>query len=236
MRPLLIALLLCITPPAFAGGTETAVFSITAAGIPFGDMSLTYTETGNFYAFTVAAQARGLLGFLTQSRYQGQSNGTITAQSTRQPDNFHARSQRIFKDRITTIRFENGIPVSVDLTPLKDQSPLTDPDHVKDKRLDSLTYLSLIFHNPDRSCPPDGKLYDGRRLTEIAFMAQPQTDDLLRCTGTYTITDGPDHSIVSGRRSFGLSLVYQSSDTRLLLQSAVFTAGTSTLNLSRKAP
>lgn len=236
IRNMLVVLLAMTFAPAEAGIRDKAVFDITANGFRFGDMQLDYTEDAAEYRFKVSASAKGIFGFLTQSRYEGSANGVLRDAQTRQPVFFTARSTRIFKDRQTTINFENGKPVTVNLTPEKDRTDFTDPVSVKDQRLDSLTYLTLLFHNPGSGCPPDGKLYDGRRLTEAQFQVQDKQDGLLHCTGTYRITNGPDHSVQSGRREFGISLDYSKTDQGLSLTSAEFTSGGNTLLLTRQDP
>lgn len=186
---------------------ETTTYNVTTNGFRFGNLTVTTTLADSTYSIAVTAQAQGLLGFLTQSRYFGSANGRMTA-SGPQPVFFTARTQRIFKDRETTISFKNAQPNQVTLTPRKDHTALTDPNTVTDKRLDSLSYFHQMFTPPAGKCPVDGHLYDGRRLTQVSFQAPVVSITQTSCTGTYQITNGPDHSLQSGQRSYALVFDY----------------------------
>jgi len=186
---------------------ETSTYDVTTNGFRFGNLTVTTTLVASAYSIAVTAQAQGLLGFLTQSRYIGSANGKL-ANSGPQPAFFTARTQRIFKDRETSITFTNGRPTKVTLTPKKDHTNFTDPKSVTDKRVDSLSYFYQMFTVPAGKCPANGTLYDGRRLTEVNFETPTISDTTTSCIGEYRLTNGPDHSLQSGQRSYALVFEY----------------------------
>ena len=186
---------------------ETSTYDVTTNGFHFGNLMVTTTLVADTYSIAVTAQAEGLMGFLTQSRYQGSANGKMTI-SGPQPAFFAARTQRIFKDRETTISFTNGRPTEVTLTPQKDHTDFTDPESVTDKRVDSLSYFYQMFTAPAGKCPANGTLYDGRRLTEVSFETPTISDTTTSCIGEYRLINGPDHSLQSGQRSYALVFDY----------------------------
>ncbi|MBZ0128677.1 MAG: hypothetical protein K8F59_06150 [Rhodobacteraceae bacterium] len=235
MRPFALMLCLLLLPaPLLADTSDKAVFAITANGFRFGDMALDYAEAGGRYRFGVASQATGIFGFLTRSQYAGWSEGQIGEGGRLIPSAFAATSERIFKNREVRVSFApDGKPLSVDISPARDRTDLSDPASVPAGRIDSLSYLAMLFRPPDNSCPEPRDLYDGRRMTRIELRAEPGATGRLICAGTYRITAGPDHSLRRGFRSFSVKLDYRRTDEGLWLDRAWFTSADNVVELSR---
>ncbi len=223
-----LALLAAVAPggpaPATAGGGSAAAmvrpgadlrtrYEVFADGFRFGEAEVRLATGGGRYLLEARAEAQGLLGLIIRSRYRGMATGRWRGAGRPRPERFHARSQRIFKDRTTDIRFGPGArPVAVEMTPARDHTRFTDPAAVPDARIDPLSYLVLLFGHRGPGCPAPAPLYDGRRLTRVALVpAAPRAGapaGSLRCIGRYEIVDGPTHSILSGVRVFALDLAY----------------------------
>jgi len=191
-----------------ADPVHAASYEVRADGFRFGLMSVETTTSPGAYGITVSAEAQGLFGFLLQSHYLGTAEGILDPSGRPEPRRFSAKTDRIFKHRDVAVTFQNGRPESVSLTPEKDRTEYTDPSRVTGDRMDSLSYFYRMFTAAAGACAPDGLLYDGRRQTSVTFAPPVVSADATACSGTYAITDGPDHSIQSGQRRFDLSLTY----------------------------
>jgi hypothetical protein len=202
-----LALILPLVWPAAAlAGPIT--YDVHAGGLRVGTLSVATRDQSDTYEITVEAEATGFMGAVTRSHYSGKASGTFDAAGLPVPGHFRALSERIFKSRDTEISFEAGTPVRVSLSPDRDRTDFTDPAMVPDARLDSLSYFRSLFTTAAGACPPDGALYDGRRLVSVAFAPPDAQDGNTRCAGSYRIDHGPDHSMQNGRRSFTMVLVY----------------------------
>jgi hypothetical protein len=181
------------------------VFDILAGGLKFGTFVVQTTTSGIGYSIDVTAQANGVFGMLTRSKYKGRSRGVAQRNI---PSHFEASSSRIFKSRTTRITFVEGVPSLVTVTPEKDQTVLTDPNQIEIARIDPLTLIYRIEYSSG-GCPEKQYLYDGRRLTEVSFQVTKPMGDTVLCYGTYEIKKGPDHSLQKGVRQFQVQLIYQ---------------------------
>lgn len=235
MRPFAILLCLLLLPaPLSAEVREKAVFAITANTFRVGDMTLDFQETDGRYRFEVSSWATGIFGFITRSQYDGWSEGE-RRNGRLIPSAFEATSVRIFKNRKVRVAFSpEGKPQSVDISPVRDRTAKSDPTTIPAGRIDSLSYLAMLFLPAGNTCPEPADLYDGRRMTRLDLSPMPAPDGRLTCTGTYRITEGPDHSLRKGHRSFGVKLDYRRMDQSLRLERAWFTSGDNVVELIRE--
>ncbi len=215
--------------------TQTAVFDITANGRAFGTMALDYRATATTYSLAVTAEATGLFGFLLRAQYDGQASGMISPDQGLVPLRFSAASERLFKRRNTEISFENNRPTQVTLTPKRDRTSLTDPSIITDTRTDPISLLAELFTWQSPGCPPPRRLYDGRRLSLVDISDATPSATGQTCRGSYQITQGPDHSLQSGKRRFGLAYHYEITANSQTLTGAEFTSGSTTILLTRRA-
>lgn len=192
-----------------ASGAEAKdhVYKVTFNGFSFGEMQLSLNLADGKYEIVTTAQAKGFLGMILQSEYEGRANGRLTA-GRLLPTRFYVKSDRIFKHRETEIIFENHRPIRVNLSPEKDHTELTDPTKVTDNRIDSLSGLFAMFTAPPGKCVGPLALYDGRRLQSVRFGAAEVDATKTACKGQYRIDRGPDHSIQKGQRVFDLVFTY----------------------------
>lgn len=208
-KPMRWFILFCALSLTFLAGQLSARewrFDVHVAGIRFGEMAVTETITGARYRVDVQAEAQGFLGLIIRSQYDGDAEGLLNARGMTST-HFYARSQRVFKDRRTDIAYLGGVPATVSITPDRERTDWSDPARVTSARLDPLSYLRALLAPGAGACPAAIPLYDGRRQTRVSFGSPSQSDNGITCTGQYEITDGPDHSIQSGR-SFPVEIVY----------------------------
>ena len=187
------------------------LYDVRANGFRFGEFRVNIERDAEGYFVTASADAQGLLGLLIRSKYDGTASGSIGPDGDLIPGKFSATSTRIFKRRSTQITFTDGKPTEVILSPLKDLTEYSDPTRISTGRLDSLSYLALMFVAPAQDCPATTDLYDGRRLTRVDFDPPAFEGGLTVCTGTYAIEAGPDHSLQADQRQFLLRLEFQAS-------------------------
>lgn len=186
---------------------SAATYKVTFNDLTFGEMQVELSADDKTYSITATAQAKGFLGMILRSRYEGQAEGKKMGGALR-PDRFYVKSDRVFKHRRTEIVFEDGRPTAVTLTPLKDHTELTDPTKVTDARIDSLSGLFALFSAEPGKCVGPLALYDGRRLLSVTFNPPTAGETVTTCQGYYAIDRGPDHSIQKGQRSFDLVFTY----------------------------
>jgi len=190
------------SPTVFA---ETLTYDVTFNGLRFGVMNLDLEQENDRYKIVAKAHAKGFLGMILRSRYEGRAEGSIGVEHLI-PESFYVKSDRVFRHRLTEITFKDARPVAVNLTPVKDHTTLTNPALVVDRRIDSLSGLFRLFTANPNTCPGPLPLYDGRRLLSVTLA---RTNDApFICKGHYRIDRGPDHSIQKGQREFDLVFTY----------------------------
>lgn len=234
-RIFLLLLLLISGPPAHAGNREIINFSISASGLGLGELTFDIVTTSRNYYLRVSVFSRGILGFITQAQYDARTVGKLDNSGRMQPETFHALSESLFKSRTTDLNFRSGIPVATRIQPKSARTWLSDPNTLTGSYTDSLTALALIATTTPPDCPPEIRIYDGRRsvLISLAPAATPPPG-LLRCQGSYRIIDGPDHTLLPGQKTFALMLDYSLVGTTADLIGATITTNHNSMILNRK--
>lgn len=230
---LLWPLLLMLAGPGVRA--ENYRFDIHANGFHYGEFDVLITETPGAYKVGVVAEAKGIFGFVIRARYKGEALGDIVSTDW-VSTYFKARSSRIFVDRTSEVRFEAGRPVFVRIAPEKRKTELSSPLAVKVAVQDPLSLLAnlILYSGPD--CPKSQLLYDGRRITRVAFKPRQKAAKSFTCHGFYEIIEGPDHSLQKGERRFALKLEYQqSSDGSASLEAIRITSGSNEIAFTKVA-
>lgn len=212
---LVLLLFQLLTPPAPAAAREWR-FDVHVAGFRFGEMSVQATTAPGAYRLDVAAVAQGFLGLIIRSHYTGLAEGRMR-RGRLIPRHFRARSQRVFKDRLTDIAYVAGLPATISITPARDRTEWSDATLIDRPTIDPLSYLLLLLDPGAGRCAPDTALYDGRRRTRVLFAPPETSAQGTTCRGRYEITDGPDHSITSGR-IFPVRITYDATGAPLLIE------------------
>ena len=234
----IVALTLCLSfaGPVEAENTTTARFDVRTNGFRFGALEAIYSIQGNRYTVDIRADAQGFLGLLLRSHYQGSSRGILDANGNMISQLFTAHSRRIFKDRLQTVSFRDSLPTKVDIIPESEKTDMSDPVLVTDKRRDPLSFFAEFVQDRNSGCAGPADLYDGRRMVRVTLQQRNTKDGHLRCEGVYRIVKGPDHSIQSGHRTFGLRLDYRFLENKTSrLKWITFTSGRNEVILERLA-
>ena len=206
----LAALLILLPAPLAAAAPSLSVanYEVFADGFRIGRFDVRSKRVGGQYGVHIQSALQGVLGFLLRAKFDGRAEGRLDESGRPLPTLFSARSSRIFKQRDVTIAFQDRHPVSVTLTPLRDHTALSDPAKISGPIMDSVSYVYQLFHAKGGDCPVARALYDGRRRVLVRFEAPvPEANGLL-CNGSYRIIEGPDHSLLTGQRSFPLAFHY----------------------------
>ncbi|MCA8868155.1 MAG: DUF3108 domain-containing protein [Rhodobacteraceae bacterium] len=232
---LLLLLMLVSVPAAHAGNRETISFSMTTSGLGLGELTFDRVSNSNDYYLRVSVISRGILGFITQAQFDARTVGKLDNSGRMQPETFHALSESLFKSRTTDLSFRSGIPVTTRIKPQSARTRLSDPNKLTGSYTDSLTALALIATTTPPDCPPEIRIYDGRRIVLIRLApAATFSPGLLRCQGSYRIVDGPDHTLLPGQKTFALTLDYSLAGTTADLIGATITTSHNSMILTRE--
>ncbi|MBP1805665.1 hypothetical protein [Rubellimicrobium aerolatum] len=226
MRLLPALVLLLATGAARA---ETAAFEVRLAGGTLGHME--YETDG---------PRPSALRTLLDSTPLGVLDGTWEATSRPAPTEdgadalrFRAVTASSRKARTITFDHRGGAVLATGVDPAEDATDLSLPANVPPGVLDPVQAFGRLMA-PGPGCPEPFRLYDGRRVIEVATTSSETAEDgALVCHADYEVIAGPGHLSPFRFRSFALDLTYRDAGTGPALAEAAVSAGIFTVRLVR---
>jgi len=165
--------------------------------------------------------------FAAVSRNARGGNGTV---------DYEAKSDSSHKKRVSTISTTaSGDAKVVSVMPAKDQTKYTQPENVPAGVLNPVqAFERLVAAN---TCPESGfRIYDGRRVVEVAPKRAVQNGAVLTCELAYHIIMGPSHLRPFGVRSVTMTLEFDPAVAKQGPSAINLRSGLFHLTLSRTAP
>ncbi|MEP1793020.1 hypothetical protein [Parasphingorhabdus sp.] len=186
--------------------------------------SLTFSQSGT------TARLHSTLNQTPMGVFNGTFKGTSAGNAKTATFTGDSKSSR--KQRHVVVDHKNARPVSVDISPQKERTELSDPSRVTGPTLDPVRAIAHLISA--RGCPAAVRLYDGRRVIAITPTQQTQAADHLTCAMRYKVTQGPGHLSPLRISSAKMQLRYATSGTKQILQQIKISSGVFGLSLNRK--
>lgn len=189
------------------GAAETAQFSISVAGIPAGELTLSARMGDGRYTAASRIRATGLVGAVARLRFDGEATGRVQGNGRLTPERYTARSRSTRAERETEIVFENGHPARVSVVPPRGSAP-----DIAAQRgtLDPVSAAAALLsdNSPERVCNARVALFDGSRRSELVIGRAENRDGALVCNGLYRRVEGEAHA-VSDQTDWPFRLVFR---------------------------
>ncbi|SFJ31708.1 DUF3108 domain-containing protein [Jannaschia pohangensis] len=211
LRPFLALLLLSC--PAHAQTFE-ARYDMSLRGITAGQIALRAREGGGRYSVVAAAKATGAAGALVKYGYDGRAEGRVTRRGL-ESSVYGETEDDNGETTVTEIRFQDGRPQSVTVTPARDPEPHDIDPTAQRGVMDPLSSLYEMMRPVPRAaaCDLDQNLFDGRHVSRLTLgPAQPQADGTIVCIGAYRRIAGYSAEELARRPSVDMTFVYGTLD------------------------
>jgi len=206
---------------AAAGQVSAQDFSVNLGKKSLGTLS--YSQSGG------SARLSSTLNQTPMGVFNGTFRGTSTGTAKSGVFTGDSRSSR--KQRVVVVDHQNARPVSVDITPAKERTDLSDPSRVTGQTLDPVRAVGYLI--AAQGCPKAIRLYDGRRVISIAPNGQSKAAGKLTCLMGYTVTDGPGHLSPLGISSAKMQLLYGTTGNTQSLEQIKISSGIFGLSMNR---
>jgi len=163
----------------------------------------------------------------------GVFNGSFVgiSKGTARSATFTGESKSSRKNRIVTMRYLDGRPVEVAITPAQEHTNLSDPQLVTKPVTDPVRAVERLINA--KGCPAALRLYDARRVITITPSGLDQAANTLTCNMRYKVTDGPGHLSPLRISSAKMRLQYDISGGRQMLEQIKISSGIFSLHLDR---
>jgi hypothetical protein len=178
-RTLALLAVLCATPAA--AETWRASYTVTAAGIPILDATITLQIEGDAYRVETSTRTRGMASWVVDLRNTTRANGTFEGDDPR-PREYRTDGVSRGRPRHVLIEYAGNTPRVLRAEPPSAQERRPVPEAETRGAVDQLSAMAKLIRVTQRTGRCDGELrvYDGRQLT--AFRS--------RTAGTVQISEG----------------------------------------------
>lgn len=214
------ALAFCAFVLAAPACAET--YDVSLGGKTLGQLS--YAQTGD----------KATLVSTLDNTPLGVFNGTFTGTSTGNAASslFIGNSSSSRKQRLVEVEITENRAVRADITPLDEQTELSETARVPAGVMDPVRAMGQLFRA--RGCPARLIMYDGRRVVTIEPDAGSQSDNTLNCTLSYRVVAGPGHLSPLRVTSARMELTYDTTGARQTLQQMRISSGIFSVSLIRQ--
>ncbi|MCL6285117.1 DUF3108 domain-containing protein [Ruegeria sp. 2012CJ41-6] len=202
-----VLLLLCLPGLVAAQQTE-GQYDVRALGAKVGDLALSGTVKGSRYAVASRFETTGLVNALSGVWFQLKSNGRVQG-NTFQPRNYTEEmntGRRQSKERLT---YSGGVARRGDPdTGRKSRYAVTDAE--QKGALDPLTALFAVMRDQPAEglCDLTQRVFDGKRLTELAMTRRTEAGPLITCHGIFRRVGGYSPEDLKRKRNFEVTVTY----------------------------
>ncbi len=133
-------------------------------------------------------------------------------------------------DRTISVLLDGARAVETVVSPSSEETELSDVARVPPSVLDPVTGFGRLA--AANGCPAPMRLYDGRRVIDIATARESRTETVLTCAMAYSVTAGPGHLSPFRFTSLAVTLLYGITGAQRL-QRIEIEAGGFTVTFSR---
>lgn len=134
-------------------------------------------------------------------------------------------------DRHVEILFKGAQALKTGVMPARERTDLSDAGAVPGRAVDPVRAMAGLLHVG--ACPAGLRIYDGRRLAEVATQPAATEDGHLRCTGRYRVLGGARHLEPLGLASARLVLDYAPAGQAHALREIGLKAGPFAITIAR---
>lgn len=203
----LFALLMTALPAA--AQTEQATFSLNIRGVSAGSLRIAGEVEGNRYAINGVLESGGLVGILRRIRYDATAQGRVTG-GRFVPSSYAERSDNGGRKRSASMEYRSGVPqVKAYDPPRKQDEDDVDPA-TQGGTVDTLTALFVTLRDvpQGQECGMPLRIFDGRRVTEVAFSQPRRQNGTTTCNGEFRRVAGYSASDMAEKRVFPFTMTY----------------------------
>ncbi len=133
-------------------------------------------------------------------------------------------------ERTIAVVLGGGRALETTISPTSEMTGLSDAGRVPPGVLDPVAGFGRLM--TVKGCPGAMRLYDGRRVAEVATLTSTAAPDTLTCRLDYRVVAGPGHLSPFRFTSLAITLAYSTSGTQSLRRATIGT-GLFTITLSR---
>ncbi|MFA3916435.1 DUF3108 domain-containing protein [Ruegeria hyattellae] len=207
MRMIGVVLLLCLPSLACAQQTE-GQYDVRALGAKVGDLALSGVVKGSRYSVASRFETTGLVNALSGVWFQLKSNGRVQG-DTFQPRNYIEEmdtGRRQSKERLT---YSGGI-ARRDGPGSGRNSKHAVTDAEQKGALDPLSALFVVMRDQPAQglCNLTQRIFDGKRLTELAMTRRTEAGPLITCHGIFRRVGGYSPEDLKRKRNFEFTVTY----------------------------
>ncbi|MEM9851057.1 MAG: DUF3108 domain-containing protein [Pseudomonadota bacterium] len=188
---------------------DRGVYDIFLGNVPVGIFAYSGVEGQGRYSLAGQLRTTGLVGALTNVRYDAKTQGRVRA-GRFVPQSYEERAIIGDRDTNLSITYDNGVPNPPVFTPPRvSDRPVVDPSRQGDA-LDLLTALYALFRDTpgERLCRFRSFIYDGARRTSISLRPLRQSAEEAVCAAEYRRISGFTVGELRQRETFDFRLVY----------------------------
>ncbi|WP_372571747.1 DUF3108 domain-containing protein [Ruegeria jejuensis] len=202
------ALLLLCLPGLVAAQQTEGQYDVRALGAKVGDMALTGAVNGSRYAVASRFETTGLVNALSGVAFQLESKGRVQG-NIFEPSSYVEEmntGRRQSKERLT---YSGGVARSDDADPgPKSDHAVTDAE--QKGALDPLTALFVVMRDQPAEglCDLTQRVFDGKRLTELAMLRRTEAGPLITCHGIFRRVSGYSADDLKRKRDFEFTATY----------------------------
>jgi hypothetical protein len=156
-----------------------------AAGLEVAQVEAGFGLGPYTYQMNLTYHTTGMVGFFYRGHQLNSVSGTWHGEQP-VPARFFGEGVWRGQQRVAEIDYDHGLPIVRQLVPPNKDEREAVPDSLRRDSIDTLSALTKLIHNVDRSarCETDVRTYDGRRETEIR--ATTIGEEMLQQTGRST--------------------------------------------------
>lgn len=200
-----------------SGGGATASetqqrFDLSLAGLRVATVGLAVRQEGARYSARGTLRGRGVIGTLVNLAFEGTVQGATTADGALLPERYVAVRGKGDKSREVVMRYAQGVPRAVTLTPPRKRVRPYDIAFADQRgTLDPISAAAALL--PDRpaatACDRVIDIFDGTRRSRIFLGARQALDGGMRCAGVYERIAGYSPKSMREQTRFNFVLRYR---------------------------
>ncbi len=196
---------------ATAGETRQ-MFDLSIAGLRVATVGLAVKQEGAGYSARGVLRGSGVIGSLVNLAFEGTVQGVAGADGALQPQRYVAVRGKGDKAREVVMRYAQGVPQEVTLTPPRKRSRPYDIAHGEQGgTLDPVSAAAALL--PDRpaaaACERVIEIFDGTRRSRITLGARQALEGGMRCAGAYERVAGYSPKSMQEQTRFNFVLSYR---------------------------
>jgi len=198
-----------------ANGETQQVYELSVAGLRVATVGLSVNEQGLRYAARGVLRGSGIIGSFVNLAFDGTARGFAQSNGQLVPEQYEATRGKGDKQRAVSMRYVQGTPQSVTLTPPRKRKRPYDIDPTAQRgTLDPVSAaVALLPDRPaGRACGRVIEIFDGTRRSRITIGALRELDGKIRCAGVYERVSGYSPRSMREQTRFNFMLNYRRVD------------------------